>query len=453
MGLFKRGGIVADVIRCDEPDYLIWKWHPVGSESGNNKRENAIRWGSSLRVKDGSVAVFVYKQKGGVFQDFIEGPFDEMISTKNLPILSGLIGLAYDGNSPFQAEIYFINLAKVVQSRFAVPYFDVYDPRFVDFGVPIAVRGTMTFQIKDYREFIKLHRLEEFSHEAFDKQIKDALVKYVKNVVANAPAKNDMSVIQIEKQIGQINDLVIGDVKDRLGNEFGVTVTSIDIADIDVDKSSEGYTQLKAVTQNITYATTIAKAEAEIKTIHDTQRINMENYEETLRIQREEGAYAQHKQTQTANLGAFQTEKQAEVGIAGANALGQMGANGAGSVNIGGDGGSTGFNPAAMMTGIAMGGVVANNIAGTMQGAMSGMNQMGAAVPPPVPETVYNVAVNGQATGPFNFATLTQMAQAGQFAGQTLVWKPGMQAWVQANTVEELKEVLNSVPPIPPTES
>lgn len=203
MGLLKRGGIIADVIRCDEPDYLIWKWHPVGSESGNNKRENAIRWGSSLRVKDGSVAVFVYKQKGGVFQDFVEGPFDEMISTKNLPILSGFRGLAYDGNSPFQAEVYFINLAKVVQSRFAIPYFDVYDPRFQDFGVPIAVRGTMTFQIKDYREFIKLHRLEEFNQETFDKQIKDALTKYVKNTVTNVPAKNDMSVIQLKGKSGK----------------------------------------------------------------------------------------------------------------------------------------------------------------------------------------------------------------------------------------------------------
>ena len=63
MGLLKRGGIIADVIRCDEPDYLIWKWHPVGSESGNNKRENAIRWGSSLRVKDGSVAVLYTSKK------------------------------------------------------------------------------------------------------------------------------------------------------------------------------------------------------------------------------------------------------------------------------------------------------------------------------------------------------------------------------------------------------
>ena len=63
-----------------------------------------------------------------------------------------------------------------------------------------------------------------------------------------------------------------------------------------------------------------------------------------------------HKQTQSANLGAFQSELQANVGIAGAEALSQMGANGAGSVDLGGQGGA-GFNPAAMMAAMAVGGV------------------------------------------------------------------------------------------------
>ena len=74
MGLFNKkkqiGGFM-DEIRCDEPSYLIWKWHPAGVQLGESRRENSIRWGSSLRVKDGEVAVFVYKQDNGVMQDFI----------------------------------------------------------------------------------------------------------------------------------------------------------------------------------------------------------------------------------------------------------------------------------------------------------------------------------------------------------------------------------------------
>ena len=86
---------------CLQPSYLIWKWRPLGKQLGENVRENSIRWGSPLRVKDGEVAIFVYKQKDGTIQDCIEGPFDEIIKTKNLPILASIIGLAYEGGTPF----------------------------------------------------------------------------------------------------------------------------------------------------------------------------------------------------------------------------------------------------------------------------------------------------------------------------------------------------------------
>lgn len=458
MGLFDRsnrkGGFM-DEIRCDEPSYLIWKWHPSGSQPGANNRENAIRWGSSLRVKDGEVAVFVYKQKDSTMQDFIVGPFDQTIKTSNFPVLASIVGLAYEGGTPFQAEIYFINLARIIQVKFGVPFFDVYDPRFADFGVPVAVRGTVSFSIGDYREFIKLHRLSTFNLDDFQKQIRDAVNRYVKDAVANAPAAHNIPVVQIESKTAQINDVVEYDLSERLKETFGVVVSGIDIGAIEIDKSSEGYRQLMSVTQELASATAKAEAEAKIRDIHAKQRIEAEHYEGTLRIQREEGQYAQHKQTQTANLGAFQVEKQAEVGVAGAQALGQMGANGAGDVNIGGSGDGTGFNMAAMMASMAVGGAVGQNIAGTMSNMMGGIQQpvQSGMTPPPIPTVAYYVAVNGQATGPFDISVLAQMAAVGQLTADNLVWKNGMAQWAKAGTVDELKNLLaNAMPPIPPIE-
>ena len=443
MGLFDRnnrkGGFM-DEIRCDEPSYLIWKWHPSGSQPGANNRENAIRWGSSLRVKDGEVAVFVYKQKDGTMQDFIVGPFDQTIKTSNFPVLASIVGLAYEGGTPFQAEVYFINLAKSVQIKFGVPFFDVYDPRFEDFGVPVAVRGTVSFGISNYREFIKLHRLNNFSLDDFQKQIRDAVCRYVKDCVANAPAAHSIPVVQIESKTAQINDAIEYDISERLKESFGVLVSGVDISAIEIDKASDGYRQLMAVTKDI--ATTKTQAETA-------------DYVERLRIQREEGQYAQHKQTQTANLGAFQVEKQAEVGVAGAQALGQMGANGAGDVNIGGSGDGTGFNMAAMMASMAVGGAVGQNIAGAMNNMMGGIQQpvQSGMTPPPIPTAVYHVAVNGQATGPFDATTLAQMVASGQLTANSLVWKNGMAQWATAGTVDELKNLLaNGMPPIPTQE-
>lgn len=440
MALFgkPRAGGFMDEIRCDEPSYLIWKWHPQGSRVGYNNRENAIRWGSSLRVKDGEVAVFVYKQRNGIMQDFIEGPFDQPIKTANFPVLASIMGLAYEGGTPFQAEVYFINLSRIIQVKFGVPFFDIYDPRFMDFGVPVAVRGTISFSIADYREFIKLHRLNSFSLDDFQRQIRDAVSRYVKDVVANAPAQNNIPLVQIETKTAQINDVIEMDIRERLKDSFGVNVSGVDIGAIELDKTSEGYRQLMAVTKDI--ATIRTQAE-------------MEDYVERLRIQREEGQYAQHKATQTVNIGAFQVEKQAEVGVAGAEALGQMGANGAGNINLGGNGSGEGFNMAAMMASMAVGGAVGQNIAGSMNNMMSGMNQpiQSGMTPPPVPNVMYHVAANGQATGPFDLNALKQMAATGQFTSESLVWKVGMAEWEKAGTIDELKSIFVVIPPVPPT--
>lgn len=445
MSLFSNNGGIMDQIRCDEESYLIWKWHPKGSNLGESKKENSIRWGSSLRVKDGEVAVFVYHQKDGVMQDFIEGPFDEILKTKNLPILSGIIGLAYDGGTPFQAEIYFINLAQIIQVPFAVPYFDVYDPRFLDFGVPLAARGILSFNIKDYKEFIQLHRLVDFSLEQFQDQIRNSIVRDTKPIITGVIKDENIPVVQIETKIDIINNKSEEKVKDSLEKNFGVNVLKFDIGTIELDKTCEGYKQLMSVTKDITSATIKAETEAKLKNISDRQRIEMENYEESLRIQREEGQYAQHKQTQSANLEALKTEKQAEVGIASAEALGHMGENGAGSINLGE--GGTGFNPAAMMTSMALGSVVGQNLAGTMNGVLSNNNST--ITPPPIPTTKYYIVDNGVQAGPYELNNIREMIENGKVTKETLVWKNGMVDWSPASSVDEINILFPNIPPIP----
>lgn len=238
-------------------------------------------------------------------------------------------------------------------------------------------------------------------------------------------------------------------MKERLSEDFGVIVSGIDINAIEFDKSSDGYRQLMSVTQDVTSATIKAETAAKVKDIADRQRIEVEHYGESLRIQREEAQYAQHKQTQTSNMGAFQVEKQAEVGIAGAEALGKMGTNGAGNIKFSGEG--EGVNMAAMMASMAVGGAVGKNIADSMNSMMLGMNQsvQSSMTPPPVPEAEYYIAVKGQATGPFDICSLKKMRDSGQFTSESLVWKAGMTEWAKADTVDEMKSVFLEMPPIP----
>ncbi len=448
---------VMDEIRCDENDYLIWKWRPQGS----SQRENAIRWGSSLSVRDGSVAVFVYRRRGEqAVQEFIEGPFQDTLKTSNLPIIASIVASAYAGGTPWQAEVYFINLAKVIQSRFAVRYFDVFDPRFPDFGVPVAVRGTITFHIADCREFVELHRLDEFTPEDFQQQVRDAVSRRVKAIVAALPGSQQIPLPQLAGQTDNVSEAALGALADPLRRTFGVELGSLDISAIDVDKESNGYRQLKAMTQDVTEATIRAQTEANLKNIHEMQRIQMENLSEQLRIEREEGQYAMHKRTQSGNLGAFQVEQQAAVGIAGAEALGHMGENGAAAVGLGG---GAGLDLAGLAAGMAVGGAVGQNIAGVMNGVMSGAGPAPAAagggvpVPPPIPVTRYYVAADGAPTGPFEKSALRTMASEGSLGADTLVWKEGMENWAEAGEMPEVAALFKTPgaatpPPIPPQE-
>ena len=440
MGLFgnKSEGGMMDVIRCDEQEYLVWKWRPSG-ETTSTKKENAIRYGSSLRVKDGEMAVFVYQQKDGALQDYITGPYDQTIKTANFPVLSGIVGLAFGGASPFQAEIYFINLSGNIQIKFGVPYFDVFDPRFLDFAVPMAARGTITFNITDYLNFIKLNRLINFELEDLNKQIKDAVSKYVKAVITNAPADNNMPVLQMERKLLDINDLIASKIKDRLEADFGVNLKGFDLASIEVDKESEGYAELRKVTADQTTKTTVAQTDVSIKNLEDMQSINAQNMEETLRIQREEAQRSQKLQTETNFIGTHALNQQTDVLKTGAASLGNMG-------DMGGGGG---MNPAGMMTGMMMGGAMGNQMAGMMNNMGQNMQQQN--TPPPPPPTIsYSVSVNGQTAGPFNLEQLQQMVQNGQLTENTHVWKQGMAAWEIAANVEELVNLFGAVPPPPP---
>lgn len=447
MGLFgskKEGGLM-DIIRCDEQEYLIWKWRPSG-EANSTKKENSIRYGSSLRVKDGEVAVFVYPQADGKMQDFIVGPYDKKIETANFPVLTKLVGLAWGGNSPFQAEIYFINLAGIVQIKFGVPYFDVYDPRFLDFGVPVAVRGSISFNITDYEAFIKLHRMINFDIDSFKTQVKDTVVKRVKGIISNVPTDCQIPVVQLERKIMEVSDVAQTYLSKDLAEIFGVNVRSVDISAIEPDKESEGWRELRKVTADQQSMTIEGQTIVNLKNLADTQRINADNMEETMRIQREETQRAQRLQTESNYMGAHALDQQTSVLKSAAENLGKMG-----TIDGGGRGG---LNPAGMMTGMMMGSAMGRQMA-NMMNDMGQQMQQSANTPPPVPNIMYHVSVGGAQSGPFTMQQLQQMAQTGQLTPQTYVWKQGMPAWDMAGNQPELAALFappapGAVPPPPP---
>lgn len=471
-GKGKSGGLM-NVIRCDQSDYLVWKWVPENQKVNSTSRENSIRFGSSIRVKPGEVAVFMYKHEDGSMCDYIEGGvegYDKTLRTANLPVLAGILGTAFGGESPFQAEVYYINLQQNNKLEYLIPYFDVLDPRFPEMPIPVSMKGSFVFNITDYKRFIQLNRLVDFSLDRFREQINDALVHKIKNIVNRYPIDSQTPLVQLELRINELCSLVEREIKDRLA-DFGVNLKYFDINNLHIDKEHPFFKKLFELTAGATArasqvqvdynveslkqqgASNIeimkAKTDATIQNLKDVQRINADNIEQTMRIQREESQYMQHLQTQQEHMAPFTASLQAEVLKSGLQNIGTMG-------NIPSGNGDGGMNPAALMTGMAVGGSLGQQMVGMMNSLNAQVNGQAITPPPLHPESTLTppplhqplsvyIAQGNSPTGPFDENQLMQKILLGELTKQTKVWIAGMAQWDIAGNVQVVNNLIDSI--------
>lgn len=350
------------------------------------------------------------------------------------------------------------NLSKGSQVNFAIPFFDVFDPRLQDYGVPVSVHGTIVYSIEDMDLFHSVNKNEAYSDETFQQKLRGTVTKFVKGVVTNAPTDNQIPVVQLERKILEISNLIQQYVKPQVEQLFGITVRQLDITRMNIDKESRGYRELKALTADLEKERMMAQHNAQISNFNlqndlnqdqlkmqsmlnldamkrqqemqlggqeQIQNMNLENQRETMRIQREEMQRASRLQTEQTFLGAHQANLSAGV------------------LNNATDNGINAFRQQAQM-GAAMGMGAAPQMPG-----MGGAPQMpGMQMKQATPQVSYMVGVNGQQAGPFDWNQLQQLVSQGQLTQQTYVWKQGMPNWDFAGNVQELQALfVNAAPP------
>ena len=349
------------------------------------------------------------------------------------------------------------NLSKGSQVNFAIPFFDVFDPRLQDYGVPVAVHGTIVYSIEDMDLFHSVNKNEAYSDETFQQKLRGTVTKFVKGVVTNAPTDAQIPVVQLERKILEISNLIQQYVKPQVEQLFGITVRQLDITRMNIDKESRGYRELKALTADLEKERVMAQHNAQISNFNlqndlnqdqlkmqstlnldamkrqqemqlggqeQIQNMNLENQRGTMRIQREEMQRAARLQTEQTFLGAHQANLNAGV------------------LNNATDNGINAFRQQAQM-GAAMGMGAAPQMPG-----MGGAPQMpGMQMKQATPQVSYMVGVNGQQAGPFDWNQLQQLVSQGQLTQQTYVWKQGMANWDFAGNVPELQPLFVSAAP------
>ncbi|EAR02972.1 SPFH domain-containing protein [Maribacter sp. HTCC2170] len=111
--------------------------------------QNEIKNNAKLIVREGQTAVFV--NEGQLADVFTPGTYT--LNTKNLPILTTLKGWKYGFDSPFKAEVYFVNTHLFTDEKWGTKNpFMLSDERF---GlVEIRAFGTYSFRINDPGKFV-----------------------------------------------------------------------------------------------------------------------------------------------------------------------------------------------------------------------------------------------------------------------------------------------------------
>lgn len=108
-----------------------------------------IRLGSQVIVRGAQVAVFY--RDGKALDMFTEGR--HTLTTMNLPLLSGLIGLATNSRTPFPAEVYFVTTKEFVDMKWGTPG-EITVPDAVLGMVQLRAFGNYSMQIKDPQRFV-----------------------------------------------------------------------------------------------------------------------------------------------------------------------------------------------------------------------------------------------------------------------------------------------------------
>lgn len=162
---------------------------------------------------------------------------------------------------------YFLSSNKLVQIKFGVPYFDVFDFERKDFSVPVAVRGTINVRVNNVEEFINTFASKDISYDDFKEIIMSALTRYIKATVTNIPEKGELPVLQLERAINEVSTIIEEVVKNRFLIEYNVDVTSLDIDAIEINKDSKDYKDLVKVSKKLTLKTILHNAR--IKRVKD----------------------------------------------------------------------------------------------------------------------------------------------------------------------------------------
>ena len=194
--------------------------------------DKAIKNGAQLIVRESQVVQFMYL---GQFGDTF-GPGKHTLTTDNIPVLTKLQSWKYGFNSPFKADVYYVNTRLFTGNKWGTS-----NPIMVrdeDFGI-VRVRafGTFDFKIVEPKLFLKEvagsdqnFRLDEFA---------DTMRSRIVSIFSDALASSHVPVLDVATRYTELGEALLPLINPVVGGKYGLEITSFIVENVSVPPEVE----------------------------------------------------------------------------------------------------------------------------------------------------------------------------------------------------------------------
>jgi len=295
--------------------------------------------------------------------------------------------LPFGGNTPFQAEVWFINGITKLDMKWGTPTpIQVEDPKY---GVIIPIRafGQYGIKVENPRLFLEtlIGNMTSFTANTINEYFKGKLLSNLNTVVAKSVSEENISILDINTRLMEMSEFCQNEINKFLV-KYGISLADFSVISVNVPQDDPSFIKLKE-----------AKATATQFKITGKDIYQMQRSFDVL-------------------------EKAAE---------------------------NTGTGSQLMGLGVGLGiGNVMTNIAGQ---TLNPSPQSAPAPPPLPPEQTYFVYIGGQQLAGQTAAQIATMRSQGMVNDDTLVWTAGMSNWMPIKSVPALAGACPPpIPPAPP---
>lgn len=201
-----------------------------------------LRFGTQLVVSISQVAFFV---KGGKILDQYEsGTYT--LKSENIPLLNKIINLPFGSSSPFQAEVWYVNLISKMDVKWgtATPI-QLEDPKY-GVIVPVRAYGQYGFRISNARLFLEalVGNMTVFTSDKISDYFKGKVLSSLTSLISSKLIKDNVSILEINALLDEMSDFSLYKLNSDF-NKFGIELINFNFISINVSEDDPSIVKLK----------------------------------------------------------------------------------------------------------------------------------------------------------------------------------------------------------------